>query len=544
MPSTQHKPSEQQQAVLDWVKNGEGNLNLKAYAGTGKTSTLMMIAMAIKGMGDGFLGAFNKAIAEEFKERLAQQGSYWVKGATIHSAGYSAWTKVTKGLGSPDSYKVKKLAQQVCAWDRKLQTAIKDTVGYAKQECLGVVGCDPYTATEPWQRIIEYYDMREEIRGIPPEQFISMCQDVYKRSLDLCKTVIDFDDMILAPLYYRAPFKKYDWVMIDEAQDTNTGRRLIAYESMKADSRLIVVGDPYQSIYGFAGATNNAMDLIKEQMHSEELSLSVTYRCPKSVVSVAQNWVPDFTAAPNAPQGLVTNLDHTDFWRQSFSFNDAILCRNTRPLVGIAGRLRDKGIQCVVEGQSGKALVALAIKWGEDLDLGTFLDKLREYERTEVSKWMQKGQGERAETIQDRCGTLRDLCKKLGKGGRKALTEDLAKKIEFLFGDAPGVNTLRLCTVHRSKGREWNRVYLIGRNRYMPSVWAKKDWEQQQETNLMYVAVTRAKVELVEVEVPFKRKGYDTEWWEEGWRASYEEDDLYDEDQDQRWDHQNEEAGV
>ena len=55
---------------------------------------------------------------------------------------------------------------------------------------------------------------------------------------------------------------------------------------------------------------------------------------------------------------------------------------------------------------------------------------------------------------------------------------------------------------------------MIGRNRYMPSPYAKKEWELQQEENLAYVAVTRAKGELVEVEVPFKKKGSDLEWWE------------------------------
>jgi len=75
---------------------------------------------------------------------------------------------------------------------------------------------------------------------------------------------------------------------------------------------------------------------------------------------------------------------------------------------------------------------------------------------------------------------------------------------------------LRLCTVHRSKGREWDRVFLVGRNQYMPSKYAKKEWEFKQEENLMYVAVTRAKKELVEVEVPVKKSGQgQVPWWEE-----------------------------
>ena len=58
---------------------------------------------------------------------------------------------------------------------------------------------------------------------------------------------------------------------------------------------------------------------------------------------------------------------------------------------------------------------------------------------------------------------------------------------------------LTLCSVHKSKGLEWERVFLLGRQDFMPSKWAKKDWMQVQENNLIYVGITRAKKDLVEV---------------------------------------------
>jgi hypothetical protein len=48
----------------------------------------------------------------------------------------------------------------------------------------------------------------------------------------------------------------------------------------------------------------------------------------------------------------------------------------------------------------------------------------------------------------------------------------------------------------------WKRVYILGMNKYMPSRYAKKDWQMQQEHNLMYVAVTRSMGELVYIDVP------------------------------------------
>lgn len=216
--------SPQQLAVLDWVKNGKGSLNLIAYAGTGKTSTLMEVAKVIKGR--AFMGAFNKAIADEFKARLAAQQSFHVTGGTIHSAGMSAWRKVAPKV-QVEGRKVMAIARRKYAWDRKLMAAICETVGYAKQACLGVNGSS-FSVPENWHPIIFNYDIQDEIpAGITMERFIDRCIEVYEESLKQCEDCIDFDDMLLAPLYNKAPFTKYDWVLIDEAQDTNTARLLL-----------------------------------------------------------------------------------------------------------------------------------------------------------------------------------------------------------------------------------------------------------------------------------------------------------------------------
>jgi superfamily I DNA/RNA helicase len=64
-------------------------------------------------------------------------------------------------------------------------------------------------------------------------------------------------------------------------------------------------------------------------------------------------------------------------------------------------------------------------------------------------------------------------------------------------GEAPKV--LTLSTVHKSKGREWTRVYALGRAKFMPSPYAKKEWQMVQESNLEYVMITRAMSEFIDV---------------------------------------------
>ena len=87
--------------------------------------------------------------------------------------------------------------------------------------------------------------------------------------------------------------------------------------------------------------------------------------------------------------------------------------------------------------------------------------------------------------------------------------DDLVADIESMFGTTPDgqqPEVLTLSTVHKSKGREWHRVYILGREKYMPSPYAKKDWQMEQEANLEYVAITRALKELIDVPAPSEQK--------------------------------------
>ena len=76
--------------------------------------------------------------------------------------------------------------------------------------------------------------------------------------------------------------------------------------------------------------------------------------------------------------------------------------------------------------------------------------------------------------------------------------QNLTDRITTLFDDkAKGL--LTLATVHKSKGLEWPTVFILDRN-LMPSKWATLPWQQIQERNIQYVAVTRAKLNLYYIE--------------------------------------------
>lgn len=304
-------------------------------------------------------------------------------------------------------------------------------------------------------------------------------------------------------------------IVVHNCQDTNETRRRLSIGMAKAFGRVIAVGDDRQACYGFAGATNDAMEIIKCELKSTELPLNVTYRCPKAVVKLAQQWVPDFTAHESAPEGVVRRIHHSQFWHEKFNpYQDVILCRYTRPLAGIATTLRE-GIPCIVEGQSVKALVALANKWG-DIPIFAFSPLLDEYEEKKCKEWtMVKDRPDKAAAVHDRCGTIREFARRMNPD---ATTADLVQQLQMVFSEQQSKSgVLRLCTVHRAKGREWDRVYLVGRNEYMPSKWANQQWALDQEDNIIYVAITRSKRELVEVIVPETSPNQprpDRDWWD------------------------------
>lgn len=85
---------------------------------------------------------------------------------------------------------------------------------------------------------------------------------------------------------------------------------------------------------------------------------------------------------------------------------------------------------------------------------------------------------------------------------KKNSIDALVNDIENMFGNTPegqAAQVLTLSTGHKSKGREFSRVYLVDMPKYCPSPYAKKAWQLQQESNLEYVMITRAMNELIYV---------------------------------------------
>lgn len=523
----------QQQAVADWIVNDTGSLNLTARAGCGKTYTLLngaIRAIVENGLGEVVFLVFNKANADETKVKLAAMAKddprfgNWklVQASTVHSAGFSPWRRVAPKV-KVDEKKVLSLIDARAAQDGPKSVyatcapAIVKGVSLAKQAAFGLLhGISDQRA---WYDLLEHHAVNDLADGWTLDEIVPAAVAILRASIDLDREVVDFDDMILAPLVHKARFWPKDWVLLDEAQDTNAARRALALALLKPKTgRLIAVGDDRQAIYGFTGADATAMDLIADALGSARLPLTVTYRCPKAVVAEANRLVPDLTAHETAPEGIVRTLpltraepanDDGTIERTVYWFEDelpaptaSVLCRNTKPLVEQAYALLRKGIGCRVEGREiGTGLVKLATRWKRVTGLAALGTKLEDYRDREVVKWNAKGREERAQAVVDKVETLLVLSDALISED-KGTVAALVAFIESLFGDSrPGdrSNVLTLSTIHKAKGREWDTVYLLDRAGTLPSPWARKPWQLRQEENLEYVAITRAKNELVDL---------------------------------------------
>lgn len=489
-------PSAQQATVFSWINKGKGNSFVQAVAGAGKTTTLINGAKQMKG--SILLVAFNKKIADELASRISMDDEITNADAkTFHSIGLTAWTKFSGKFPKITGYKVNDIIRDLKI-DEDYANFVKKLVSLAKQ-----TGLQVHDDVEKWNALVERHDLDADLaKGCTVTLGVQYAIDVLEAN-NQNLNVVDFDDMIYFPVLKKIKMPvQYDWVLVDEAQDTNPVRRMLAKMLCKPNGRMIWVGDKHQAIYGFTGADADAVDQIIREFRCSELPLTVTYRCPKAVVTAAKAYVNHIEAHETAPEGKVSNISNDDFTKimESMTPNDAILCRKNAPLVKTAYRLIKQGIACQIEGKSdiGQQILMMLNKWKRVKTLADFLDKLTEWEATQITKHsdakgVKKGKEMLVESIKDRAETIRVLCE-----GCPDLN-CVRNKVETMFGDLKDGEKSRrviLSSVHKSKGREWNNVYVLGFNEYMPSKMAKQAWQQEQEKNLIYVAFTRAQATL------------------------------------------------
>lgn len=278
--------------------------------------------------------------------------------------------------------------------------------------------------------------------------------------------------------------------VVHNCQDQSLPQLTMMRRIVKADGRIVVVGDDRQAIYAFRGACSDGLDMMKTALGAAEAPLTTTYRCPKAVVALAAQIVPDYHAAPEAPDGTVEELNEAGMIER-VKIGDAILSRVNAPLMPLCLGLLRKGIPARIEGRDiGRQLQGMVRKLNGK-SVPDFLRKLDTWLSKQVKRALCSKKGADA-----KCDQLRDMADTLSAVAEGAASiGEIEKRLGDLFQDSDqcAKPAVVLSSTHKAKGLEYFRVFILrdtfrrnGGKRVMSPE------ESKQESNCYYVALTRS----------------------------------------------------
>ncbi len=471
--------SPQQNAIFSWFETCTGNLVVIARAGTGKTTTILE---AVKRAPESriLVAAFNKNIATELTARL--DGTPGIEAQTLHSLGFACVRRHWRNV-KVDSNRGRTLARYVV--DTHHSDAVADSVAKLASRCKGQ--CPFPTGVADFVSIAQ--DMQIDDHGVGLDYIADRAYAAMQAACENDGTV-DFDDMVYVPVANGWARPMFDLVVVDEAQDMNFSQLALARGVCEADGRLAFVGDDRQAIYGFRGADSGVLARMTAELNAATLTLTITRRCPRAVVDLAALTVPDFQAAPDAPAGEIVAESEAVLLAQARE-GDFVLSRKNAPLARLCLALLRDGKRAKVEGRDIGAMLASTarrIAGKTRTEIGAFVGALEAWHKRELAAAAELP-ADKAERRASAADDVRETLLALTEGVDSV--SGVLARIEALFADvANATNTIVLSSVHKAKGLERERVWVLESTFRHTS---------EEEKNLWYVAVTRSKRWLARV---------------------------------------------
>lgn len=476
-------PTIEQLEIISAVKNSSENILINALAGAAKTTTLELICKALPVQPILSL-AFNKRIADEMSIRLPGH----VQCRTLNSIGHRVWGQACSTRLVLNSKKSYEILSQICsglkgAAKNEAYATFSDTlkiISHAKLSGYVPDGCYPHAkrlieAAEFWAEYWEKWD-HDEINPF-------LVDEVLKESIKRAYAgEIDFDDQIYMPTLFGGTFPSFPLVLVDEAQDLSPLNHAMLKKLVV--KRLIAVGDPFQSIYGFRGAMQGGMNSLVRTFSMKEMQLSISFRCPRSIIKRARFRAPHMQWPEWATEGTVNELSGLQIQWSANLIPDgaAVICRNNAPLFSLAFKLLKSGRGVTIVGSDiGPSLIKTLKKLGpEDMNFEQTKSAIKEWERERLRKKKSEG------PVRDKAECLRVFA---DVGG------SLAGAIAYAESIFKHTGPIQLLSGHKSKGLEWKNVFHLD-PWLIPSQYALTPEEIDQEQNIRYVIETRAKETL------------------------------------------------
>ena len=298
-------------------------------------------------------------------------------------------------------------------------------------------------------------------------------------------------------------------VVIDEAQDMDGDEFALIEALMERndDMKVIAVGDDDQNIYGFRGSDSKYMRSFITENGAAKYELAENYRSCKSIVSLANAFAETITdrmkiaqiTSVNEKEGELQLIRHKSRWLDEAVVNSVIssydgtgtacvLTSTNEEALRVAGLLRKKGLKSkLIQSNDGFDIYNIA-------EIRYFIKKIEAGLSSPVidGKLWNAAKNDLCERYsKSECLPLcLDLLEDFEKSVQRKYKTDLdlfihESKLEDFYRSEKG--TILVSTIHKSKGREFDSVYMLLNN-----VSVNTDEERRK----IYVGITRAKSNL------------------------------------------------
>jgi UvrD/REP helicase N-terminal domain/UvrD-like helicase C-terminal domain/DEAD/DEAH box helicase len=466
---TSRTPTAEQAAIIAAFKTGH-DLVVEARAGTGKTTTLKMLAEAQPGR-RGLYIAYNRAIADDAKKTFPAS----VKCSTAHGLAYGAVVTpaIRKRLNGP-----RVPARQVCRILRindplKVEDKIlaPEQVARLVMAAVGRFANSADPEPQPWhvptKPGLDSGEAKATLRAAVTPLARKAWEDLTRADGQL-----KFEHGHYLKMWQLSrPVLKFDYVMLDEAQDANPV--IASVVDGQNGTQKILVGDACQAIYGW----NGAVDAMSKFRADHRVALSQSFRFGPLIAAEANKWLTVLESLP-----LVTGFERVNsaVTESCGGDVDAVLCRTNAQAVAelIAAHTSGRKAALVGGGAEVKRLAQAAIT----LKAGLGCD------HPELFAFRTWGEVQDYADHDPGGSDLKVFVKLIDDHGPDEVIGIIDNLSQERYADVV------VSTAHKAKGREWDSVRIAG-DFHEPKKGPDGELGEisREDAMLAYVAVTRAK---------------------------------------------------
>ena len=296
--------SELNEEQLAAVRAGDGPVLIIAAAGTGKTRTLVyrvawLVEQGVRGENILLLTFTNKAAAEMMeraRQRVGHEPLAGMWGGTFHHVANRILRVHADRIGYRRDYTIIDSDDQ-----KSLMKAIYEELGHKgdkefpkPQVLLSLFSLAVNKSGDPRELIVDRFaDYHVDVEAV-----LKINERYQERKKEL--NAMDFDDLLTRAVqlleehegpreYYQHQFR---YVLVDEFQDTNPVQSRFVDLLSGGSNNLLVVGDDFQSIYGWRGADyRNILDFPETYSGAQVFKLVTNYRSVPGILNVANRCI-------------------------------------------------------------------------------------------------------------------------------------------------------------------------------------------------------------------------------------------------------------